>query len=75
MFKMIFARFLRGFIAGAVSAAAILSPVAIQNFENLTNWLLLLLVAVVQGGITGGILALDKYLRATPIDQDDLIDL
>lgn len=68
MFKMIFARFLRGFIAGAVSAAAILSPVTMQDFNSLTHWLILLLIVVIQGGITGGILALDKYFRSTPTD-------
>jgi ABC-type uncharacterized transport system permease subunit len=72
MLKIILARFLRGFIAGAVSAAAILSPVAIQDFKTLTNWLVLLLIAVIQGGIVGGILALDKYFRMTPADQSEI---
>ena len=66
MFKILLARFLRGFAAGAISAAAILSPVALQEINDLTRWLVLLLIAVVQGGITGGILALDKYFRSTP---------
>jgi len=74
MFKIIFARFLRGFVAGAVGAVALLSPAAIQDFKNLTSWLTLLLIAVIQGGITGGILALDKYLRTTPIDQNGVIE-
>ncbi|HKQ06113.1 MAG TPA: hypothetical protein VJ464_13340 [Blastocatellia bacterium] len=71
---MIFVRFLRGFIAGAVGAGAVLTPVALQDFHSLATWLSLLLIAVIQGGITGGILALDKYLRTIPTDQDTLIE-
>jgi len=55
-------RFLRGFVAGATGAAA---PVVIvfKDWDNVIPVLSVLGLAALAGGITGGILALDKYVR------------
>jgi hypothetical protein len=56
-------RFLRGFIAGGIGAMALILPVGIQNFNDLSSWLVGLLLAGLVGAISGGIQALDKYFR------------
>lgn len=56
-------RFLRGFIAGGVGAMALITPVGIQNFNDISSWLVALLLAGTVGAISGGLQALDKYIR------------
>jgi len=56
-------RFLRGFIAGGVGAMALITPVGIQNFNDISSWLVALLLAGIVGAISGGLQALDKYWR------------
>lgn len=56
-------RFLRGFIAGGVGAMALILPVGIQNFEDVSGWLIAMLLAGTVGAISGGLQALDKYIR------------
>lgn len=56
-------RFLRGFIAGGVGAMSLILPVGIQNFEDVSSWLIALLLAGTVGAISGGLQALDKYIR------------
>ena len=56
-------RFLRGFIAGGVGAMALILPVGIQNFEDVSSWLIAMLLAGTVGAISGGLQALDKYIR------------
>ncbi len=64
--KGVFYRFLRGFVAGAVASMASMVPfMGNGDWKALYTWLSLLCFAGVAGGITGGILALDKYIRET----------
>lgn len=55
-------RFLRGFIAGAVGSMVAI-PVVAKSFPELVNSLTALVFIGLAGGITGGLLALDKYVR------------
>lgn len=65
MFKRILFRFLRGAIAGAVSTMAVIIP-AVNGWEELSIWLSTLALAGIVGAITGGLLALDKWIRNKP---------
>mgnify|MGYP001103299743 CR=1 FL=1 len=56
-------RFLRGFVAGGIGAMALITPVGIQNFNDISSWLVALLLAGIVGAISGGLQALDKYFR------------
>lgn len=59
-------RFLRGFAAGAVGSMISLGPfVSNGGWKELSTWLSLLCFAGVTGGISGALLACDKYLRET----------
>lgn len=57
-------RFLRGFVAGAVGAMAPIGFVAAKWGDVITGLSVLGLVGL-SGGVTGGLLALDKYIRET----------
>lgn len=56
-------RFLRGFVAGGIGAMALITPVGIESFTDISNWLVALLLAGTVGAISGGLQALDKYWR------------
>lgn len=56
-------RFARGFAAGAVSAMLLISTADIVGTTELKAWLFRLAISGTVGGITGGLLALDKYFR------------
>ena len=65
--KGVLFRFLRGYFSGAVAAlttAVALAP-ATNDWSALETWFGHLLFASIIGGITGGVLALDKYVRET----------
>ena len=68
-FKSLAFRFLRGFIAGAVATMATMTPSIIASWRDLGIWLAALSLAGIVGGITGGILAIDKYVRSVNSDQ------
>jgi hypothetical protein len=59
------ARFLRGALAGAVSNMVVLCGLTINSLGDLKTWGINLGVALVVGAMSGGILALDKFLRST----------
>lgn len=62
--KRVGIRFLRGFIAGAVSTAAAVTGVnGTHTWNELESALANLVVAAIIGGISGGLLAADKYIR------------
>ena len=63
--KVLLKRFLRGFVAGFAGSAVTLGVFAGQNINDLMEWVLLILIAGTAGGISGGFLAIDKYLRWT----------
>jgi hypothetical protein len=56
--KVLLFRFIRGFVAGAVS-----SMVVIAFAGDLSQWLQALGIAAITGGLTGGLLAIDKAVR------------
>lgn len=56
-------RFLRGALAGAISALAAITPVSLNNIGELRTWLFMAGFAALSGFLTGGILTLDKALR------------
>ena len=61
--KVLLLRFVRGFVAGFVGAAATIIVPNIASIEELGDWMFALGMAGLVGGITGGLLALDKALR------------
>jgi hypothetical protein len=67
--QVLFERFLRGFVAGGVASAIAVVPNDGMNLDDATAWLFRLILAALTGGITGGLLALDKYFRWTDQPQ------
>jgi len=61
--KVLLARFLRGFLAGAVASMLSVSSAIIVDWEDLALWGQALAISGLAGGLTGGLLALDKALR------------
>lgn len=62
--KMVAYRFLRGAVAGAVASMVGLQMVGAQSFSDVQAFLTSLAISGIMGGVTGGLLALDKYFRA-----------
>lgn len=63
--KSVLMRFVRGGIAGAVGVMLPISAAGINNFHDLQTWITALGLAGASGFITGLLMALDKYLRAS----------
>jgi hypothetical protein len=66
MWKSILFRFLRGFAAGALAAMAPIVITNVNSWANVGVWMNSLALAGVVGGVAGLILAIDKWVRATP---------
>lgn len=62
--KSLWLRFLRGAISGAVSAMAVLQLGGAHSFSDVLSFWHSLGVVGLVGATTGGILALDKAIRA-----------
>ena len=58
-------RFIRGFVSGAISAMVVIAPNSMNDWSDLSTWLGALSLAGIFGGITGVLLAMDKYIRDT----------
>ena len=66
--KIVLMRFFRGVVAGAVaSMTTFLATGSISNWTEFSGWIRALSFAGVIGAITGGLLALDKYIRLEPV--------
>ena len=63
MAKVVLVRFIRGFVASAISAMVIVVPSTVSSWNDLGGWLSSLAVAAIAGGLSGALLALDKSLR------------
>ena len=66
LFKRVVARFTRAFIAGAFASMATLGSAMTLNgadWSVLLNWLGLLIVAGIVGGVSAGVQSVDLYLR------------
>lgn len=61
--KILFKRFLRGFVAGAVATMITVAIPNYQNWGDVQLWFINLGIAGIIGGIAGGLLAMDKALR------------
>lgn len=61
--KAILYRFLRGFVAGAVATMTTITIAQAVTWKDVIDVLNNLAIAGITGGISGGLLALDKYLR------------
>jgi hypothetical protein len=61
--KSIILRFIRAFVAGAVATMLTVIPLTSGSWNDLGNWLSALGLAGIIGGISGLLMALDKYLR------------
>lgn len=62
--KAVLFRFIRGFISGAVGTMVAIAPFSGQSLHDLGSWLFVLGIIGIAGGVTGGIMALDKYSRS-----------
>lgn len=64
MFSMLMWRFVRSFIASAIGAmAVIVLSLKAETFADLSHFFAALGVAAIVGGVTGALLALDKWVR------------
>jgi hypothetical protein len=61
--KVLADRFVRGFTRGFISSALTVGVFTGANYNDLWQWVLVLGLAGVSGGITGALLAIDKFLR------------
>lgn len=64
--KSVVLRFIRGFVAGAVSVmvTSVAFTSAVNDWHSLSAWMGTLALAGVVGGISGGLLAIDKLTRS-----------
>lgn len=63
--KTLWLRFLRGAISGAVASMTTLQVAGAHSFADVTSFVHSLGVAGIMGAITGGLLAVDKYIRSS----------
>lgn len=68
--KMVGLRFLRGFVTGAVSSMIMINISSVNTFADIKVFLVALAYSGLVGGITGGLLALDKAIRANGTDYE-----
>lgn len=63
-FKIVAKRFLKGFIgSGIASIVVIASSVPGATFKELEAWVSLMAITFIIGGISGAILATDKFIN------------
>jgi len=63
--KGVLYRFLRGAVSGAVATMVTVQVLSGNSWGDIIAWLNTLAIGGVIGFITGGLLAVDKYLRET----------
>ena len=63
--SMLAFRFVRGFIAGAVSSMVMVNSAGVNTFADLQVFMGALLVSLLVGGIAGALLAVDKLVRSS----------
>lgn len=61
--KALWLRFLRGAIAGAVSTGTTITFIGGNTFSDLKAFFATLIVSLIVGATTGGLLAIDKFIR------------
>lgn len=63
LLKSVGMRFVRGFIAGAVGSMVVIN-MSVSSFSDLQMFGASLVIAAIAGGVTGGLLAVDKMMRS-----------
>ena len=66
LFKRAVARFLRGFASGAIASMVAFGgamTLSATDWSDIINWIALLVMSGIVGGLNAGILAVDLYLR------------
>lgn len=62
--KIVLKRFMKGALSGAVSTASVIVVVLPNNsFSEVSAWVSTVLFALFVGAVSGGILAVDKYVN------------
>jgi hypothetical protein len=62
--KVVLKRFLKGALSGAVSTASVIVVMLPQNtFAEVSAWIGTVMSSLLVGAISGGILAVDKYVN------------
>lgn len=65
--KVVLKRFLKGALSGAVSTASVVAVAMPNNtFSEVSAWISTVLIALIIGAVSGGILAVDKYINFKP---------
>lgn len=68
LYKSVLLRFVRAFVAGAVANMLTVMTLTGNSWGEFKTWLLALVMSAIIGGISGFIMAADKYLRSAPMD-------
>ncbi len=63
--KSLLFRFIRGFIAGAVSSMLMINFSGVSTFTDLKIFLTALAYSGIVGGISGALLSVDKFVRVS----------
>jgi len=63
--KRIITRFIKGFIGGAAGSMIAIAPTNIIGWGDVATWLNLLALSGVIGGISGSLLAFEKWVKET----------
>lgn len=69
--KALVLRFVRSFVAGAVSSMLIINIGAVNTFTDLKVFLSALALSAIVGGVNAILLTADKYLRSSEIKSKD----
>ena len=64
LYKRVLKRFLRAFLAGAFATMATIVPLQANNWGDIKVWIGALVISAFIGGISGVVMAGDKYFRA-----------
>ena len=63
MYKAVFVRFIRAFVAGAITSISLLSAADISSWTDLSRATSNLILSAVIGGMNGVLMAVDKLYR------------
>ena len=64
LYKRILKRFLREFLAGAFATMATIVPLQSNSWGDIKVWIAALIISAFVGGISGMVMAGDKYFRS-----------
>jgi hypothetical protein len=64
--KILLLRFARVFVFSAIGSMASLSPIIVNDWQDLGTWISMLILSGITGGISGILAAYDKSGRIIP---------